>query len=307
MLLIFGSINIDVVFPVPHLPRAGETLWSDAARTEPGGKGANAAVAAARDGAAVTLVGAVGQDVLADAALAGLQQAGVALAHIARVPTDTGRAAICIDPDGYTTVTVQAGANRLARCAQVPEALLQPGCTLLVQMETDPVETAALILRAKERGCRVILHFSPPRLIETSALTAVDVLLGSVAELAWLGERLGTAGNPASLMAALGVSTVQMMGVQGAELMSGEGFRAMPAYPVHMRDTTGAGDCFGGVLAASLARGANLPAAMRRAAVAAALSATGFGAQGSMPHRRDIDAALRLAPEVTAKQAVLPD
>ena len=221
MLLIFGSINIDMVFPVPHLPRPGETLWSDTARTEPGGKGANAAVAAARDGVPVTLVGAVGQDVLADAALAGLRQAGVTLSHIARVRSDTGRAAICIDSDGYTTVTVQAGANLLARQAQIPDALLRQARTLLVQTETDPAETAALILRAKHLGCQVVLHFSPPRLIDTTALTAVDVLLGNAAELAWLGEHLGTAGNPASLRAALGVATVQMMGVQGAEIHVG--------------------------------------------------------------------------------------
>ncbi|WP_428486441.1 PfkB family carbohydrate kinase [Rhodopila sp.] len=307
MLLIFGSINIDFIFPLSCLPRAGDTLWSASARTEPGGKGANAAIAAARDGAAVTLVGAVGTDVLADAALAGLTKAGVALSHIARLPEDTGRAAICIDPEGYSTVAVQAGANRLARASQVPDSLLGPRTTLLVQMETDPAETVALILRAKRLGSRVILHLSPARPIDTAALTAADVLIGSSPELAWAGERLGTGNNPASLSAALGVVTVRMMGVQGAESMSPDGFRHMPAFPIHMRDTTGAGDCFSGVLAAALARGAALDPAMRRASVAAALSATGLGAQRSMPHARDIDAALRTAPDVTDQQAELPD
>ncbi len=307
MLLIFGSINIDMVFPVPHLPGAGETLWSDAARTEPGGKGANAAVAAARDGTAVTLIGAVGHDILADAALSGLRQAGVGLTYVMKAPAETGRAAICIDPDGYTTVAVQAGANLLAHAGQVPDALLQPGRILLVQMETDPAETAALILRAKRRRCQVILHFSPPRLLDIAALTSVDILLGNKGELHWLGEHLGTAGNPASLAVALGVATIEMMGVQGAEAMSDAGFRHMAAYPVHMRDTTGAGDCFAGVLAAALSRGETLDAAMRRATVAAALSATGLGSQGSMPHRAAIDAALRHAPDVTAQEAMLPD
>ena len=307
MLLVFGSINIDFIFPLPRLPQAGDTVWSGNARTEPGGKGANAAVAAARDGAAVTLVGAVGTDVLADAALAGLAQAGVTLSHIARVPEDTGRAAVCIDPEGYTTVAVQAGANRLACASQVPDGLLGPRTTLLLQMETEPAETAALLLRAKRRGARVILHLSPARPIDTAALTAADILVGNSPELAWAGEHLGTGNNPASLSAALGSVIVRMMGVQGAEMMSPEGFRHMPVVPVHMRDTTGAGDCFSGVLAAALARGASLDAALRRASVAAALSATGLGAQRSMPHASDIDAALRTAPEITDRQAELPD
>ena len=307
MLLIFGSINIDFVFPLPAIPVAGDTLWSETARTEPGGKGANAAVAAARDGAAVTLVGAVGNDVLADAALAGLSQAGVMLRHIVRAEADTGRAAVCIAPGGYTTVMVHPGANHAARAAQVPDSLLSPGTTLLAQLETPAAETAALLARARGRGCRTILHMSPARLVDIAALTAVDVLVGNTGELDWVAEHLGTGNNPASLAAALGVAVVRMMGVQGATAHSSDGFRHMPAYPVHMRDTTGAADCFAGVLAAALARGMGLDGAMRRASVAAALSATGLGAQRSMPHGRDIDAALRSAPEVTSREAELPD
>ncbi len=307
MLLVFGSINIDIVFPLAKLPQPGDTLRSETARTEPGGKGANAAVAAAHDGATVILVGAVGNDVLADAALAGLMNAGVQLHHIARVPDDTGRAAINIDPAGYTTVVVQPGANRAAHAAQVPDSLLGPGTTVLVQLETEPAETAALIHRAKRLGSRVVLQFSPRRMIETAALMQLDVLVGNTSELSWVGEHLGTGNNPASLSAALGVSVVRMMGVQGAESMSPAGFLHMPAYPVHMRDTSGAGDCFSGVLAAALDRGATLGQAMRRASVAAALSTEGLGAQSSMPHRREIDAALRNAPHVTDQQAEIED
>ena len=307
MLLVFGSINMDFVFPLPKLPQAGDTVWSENARTEPGGKGANAAVAAANDGADVILVGAVGEDVLANAALAGLTNAGVQLRHIARVPDDTGRAAISIDPAGYTTVVVQQGANRAARAEQIPDSLLGARTTVLVQLETDPAETAALIHRAKHLGSRVVLHFSPARMIDTAALTLVDVLVGNTGELSWVGERLGTGNNPASLSAALGIPVIRMMGVQGAESMSRAGFQHMPAYPIHMRDTSGAGDCFSGVLAAGLDRGATLGQAMRRASVAAALSAEGLGAQSSMPHRRDIEAALRNAPHLTDQEAKLPD
>ena len=307
MLLVFGSINLEFVFPLPRLPRAGDTLRSDDARTEPGGKGANAAVAAARDGADVTLVGAVGDDVLADAALAGVAAAGVALSHIARVPQATGRAAICIDREGYTTVAAHPGANRAARADQVPDHLLGPGTTVLVQLETEPDQTASLILRAKQLGSPVVLHFSPPRMIDTAALTQVDLLVGNSIELKWAAEHLGTGNNAASLSAALGMPVVRMMGVQGAESMSPAGYRHVPAFPVHMRDTTGAGDCFSGVLAAAVARGAPLHTAMRRASVAAALSATRLGAQLGMPLWGDIDAALQTAPEVSEREDELPD
>ena len=307
MLLVFGSINIDFVFPLPFLPNAGDTVWSGGGgRTEPGGKGANQAIAAVRDGARVTLAGAVGEDVLADAAVAGLKQAGVKL-HVARVPGLTGRAAISIDPQGYTMIAVDAGANRLASADQVPDAMLGPRTTLLVQLETDPAQVSALVLRARGRGCRIIVNPSPSRPIGMEALRAADLLIGNNHEIAWLGNHVGTGNNPASLHAALGVATVRMMGEQGAEAMSDAGFLHMPALPVHVRDTTGAADCFTGVLAAALSGGADLPRALRRAAVAAALSTTHTGAQGSMPQARDIDAALQGAPQVTGRQPELAD
>lgn len=307
MLVVFGSINIDFVFPVAALPQPGDTVRSETGRIEPGGKGANQAAAAARDGARVTLVGAVGNDVLADAALAGLVRGGVDLRGIAKLDAATGRAAICIDPDGHTMVAADGGANRLARADQVSDSLLGPGTTLLLQMETEPEENAALILRARRLGTRVILNLSPPRLIDTDALRAVDLLIGDSAELAWVGERLGTGNNPASLHAALGITAVRMMGVQGAEAMSDDGFLTMPALPVDMRDTTAAADCFTGVFAAALSRGAELRPALRRAAVAAALSTTRADAQGSMPSSADIDRALRRAPQPTSEQAEVRD
>jgi len=307
MLLVFGSINIDFVFPVKALPRPGDTTRSEAGRIAPGGKGSNQAVAAARDGARVTLVGAVGNDVLADAALAGLVQAGVNLSAIARLDAATGRAAICIDPGGRTMVAADAGANRLARADQVSDRLLGPGTTLLLQMETEPAENAVLIARARRLGSRIILNLSPARIIDTDALRAVDVLIGDSTELAWVGERLGTGNNPASLHAALGITAVRMMGVQGAEAMSDDGFLSMPALPIDMRDTTAAADCFAGVFAAALARGSELRPALQRAGVAAALSATRVNAQGSMPSSAEIDHGLRRAPQPTSEQAEVPD
>ncbi len=303
MLLVFGSINVDFLFPVAHLPQPGNTLWSHGrAAAMAGGRGANQAVAASRDGAAVTLFGAVGDDMLADTALEGLRRDGVDLRHVMRVPGATGRSAITVDMKGRTTIVVDSGANVSARAAQVPDRMLGPRTTLLVQLETDLVETAALIGRAHGRGCRVIVNVSPGRPIDTSALRDADLLIGDSDEIAWMGEHIGTGNNPASLHAALGVPTVRMMGAQGAEAMGGDGYMKIPAMPVIMRDTTAAADCFTGVLAASLDHGANLYRAMRRASVAAALTTTQVGGQDSMPWSDAIDAALPDAPHVTTRQ-----
>ncbi len=307
MVLVFGGINIDLVFPVPFLPKAGDMVQSGPARTQPGGKGANQAVAAARDGVPVTLVGAVGDDVLADAALSGLAREGIKLDHVVRARASTGRAAIYVDPSSHTTTAYDPGANRLARAGQVDDRLLRPNGILLLQMETAPAENRILIARARQRGMRIILNLSPAQAIDTDALRAVDLLVGNSTDLAWAGEHLGTGNNPASLYAALGVAILRMFGVQGAEVMCNRGFLHMPAFPVEMRDTTAAADCFIGILAASLERGADLPQAMRRSAVASALSATKLGAQSSMPTAAEIDAALPRAPEPTHRQAEVPD
>src|SRR5690242_10810211 len=121
MIVVFGSINLDLIFPLPHLPQPGETVLGPATRIEPGGKGANQAVAAARDGAAVAMVGAVGRDALADDALVLLRAAGVDLSRVARTDASTGCAAIAVDPAGANAIMVGSGANLLVRADQVED------------------------------------------------------------------------------------------------------------------------------------------------------------------------------------------
>jgi ribokinase len=307
MLVVFGAINVDTVFPVSRLPLAGDAVGSGPGWDEPGGRGANQAVAAARDGACVELLGAVGEDALATAALARLAKEGIGLRGVARHPGRTGRAAICVMPDGRTTKVVDEGANLLARTAQVGDALLGPRTTLLLQMDTDAAENAKLIARARRLGTRIVLHLAPAKVIDTSALRSADVLIGNSNQVAWLGEYLGTGNNPASIRNALGVVMVRMMSVQGAEAAWEQGYLLMPACPIEMRDTTAASDCFVGVMAAALDRGAPLPQAMRRAGVAAALSVHQVGVERSMPTATQIEAALAAAPHVTAKQPEIGD
>lgn len=306
-MLVFGAIDVDFVFPVSQLPKSGNTTWSDGGWIEVGGVGANQAVAAARDGARVSLAGAVGREGFADTILAELDREGIMLAGITRCGVSTGRSAICVAPDGHTSIVTDRGANALARAEQVSDETLRRGQTLLVQLDTAPAEVAALILRARRLGVRVILNVSPSRLIDADAVRAADVLIGNTEEIAWLGKRLGTANNAASIQAAIGVTTVRMMGVQGVEAMSDEGWLHMPAMHVQMRDTTVAADCFVGVMAAALDRRAALPDAVRRAAVAAALASTRLGAKASMPRRPAIDAALIHAPWPMSRQEEVPD
>ncbi|HEX3347415.1 MAG TPA: PfkB family carbohydrate kinase [Acetobacteraceae bacterium] len=304
--LVFGAINVDFVFLVPRLPGRGDTIWGERGWISAGGKGAIQAVAAARDGARVSLAGAVGRDGFADAVLAELSEEGIELGGVGRRPVPTGRSAICVEHDGHTGIVTDRGANAFALADQVSDDALMRGRTLLVQMDTDPVEVGMLILRARRLGVRVILNLSPSRLIDADAVRAADVLIGNNEEIAWLGERLGTANNAASIHAAIGITTVRMMGVQGVEAMTDRGWLQMPAMPVEMQDTTAAADCFVGVIAAALGRRTPFPDALRRAAVAAALSAREVGAKSSLPRRPEIDAALCDAPP-TSRQEEVPD
>ena len=152
MILVFGSINLDLIYALDELPTPGRTVIGSTAEAQPGGKGANQAVAAARDGASVALAGAVGHDAVAEAATAGLLAAGVDLSRVIRVDERTGTAAICVDRRGQNQIAVARGANAHARADQVDESDLGPGTTLVLQMEVDPAETAALIRRARLRG-----------------------------------------------------------------------------------------------------------------------------------------------------------
>ena len=132
---------------------------------------------------------------------------------------------------------------------------MDPSTTVLLQGETDPAENQALIRRARARGARIILNLAPPGPIARTALGAVDLLVLNEDEAAWLGERLGTALDAAALHAALGVGVVVTLGEAGAVAATAQGKLQVPGMPVKAIDTTGAGDCFTGVLAAALDRG----------------------------------------------------
>ena len=282
-----GSINLDHFYSLPHLPAPGETIAARGYTTGLGGKGANQSVAAARAGAIVRHMGAVGED--GDWALQRLESYGVDATCITWVNTPTGHAIINIDPSGENSIIIFPGANRAQSepgIARVLEAA-GPDDTLLLQNETSAqAETARL---GREAGMRVIYSAAP---FDIDAVRAVlpyaSLLVMNAIEAEQLRKALGQD------LADLPVEGVVVTrGGDGAEWISAESETVFaPAFPVKPVDTTGAGDCFIGSLAAALDAGHPPQAAMRFAAAAAALQVTRPGTADAMPTRAEVDAFL---------------
>jgi len=288
---VFGSVNADLTFPVQALPEPGHTVLGGPWRASPGGKGANQAVAAARDGARVRFAGAVGRDPMAAVALSALRAAGVDLSALAETDVPTGAASICVDEQGRNQIAVSPGANVLARATQVPDP--SPGDILLMQMEVPPAEVAAMVRRARACGARPVLNLAPAAPLDPEVLRALGLLVVNEHEAAWLAARLGASPGAPALHAALGIAVAVTLGEAGAEAAAeGRAWRIPARIPPRVVDTTGAGDCWCGVLAAALSRGAPLEAAMRRAAAAASIAVSRPGAADAMPLAAETDAIL---------------
>lgn len=294
--LVVGSLNMDLVVSTRWLPKKGETVFGKQFNKFPGGKGANQAVAAAKLGAQVTMVGCVGCDGFADELEDVLHNNGVNTMFIHRVEGTTGTALVTVDEDGANTIVVVGGANLACAPADVDKALAEfkePG-VLLVQHEVpeDTVEHA--IKAAKSLGWLVILNPAPVRPLDAEVLPLVDVIMPNETEMALLVNR--TVGTPDEALIAAGRllswgvgAVIVTLGDKGAVCRWNEGFECIPAHEVKAVDTTGAGDAYAGALAAALAEGKSLVESMRFAAAAAALSVTGCGAQSSLPHRSNVD------------------
>lgn len=296
MLVVFGSVNIDLVFALPALPRPGETVLGSGYRIAPGGKGANQAVAAARDGANVRFYGCVGTDAFGRLARDSLAAAGVDTTGLCDGGRPTGCAAVCTDAAGRNLIAVASGANLDAHAAQMPDSALGPDTTLVLQMEVPADEVAAAIARAKTRGSRVVLNLAPALPLDPDTLHAVDVLVVNEGEAAALAAALrvvatgDAAGVARRLASVLGNIVVITLGGRGAVAAGVDDAWRVDALPVQPVDTTAAGDAFTGVLAAAIDRDVPLPEALHRASVAGGLACLVPGAQPSLPDRATIDA-----------------
>ena len=287
MIVVFGSVNVDLIVPVPRLPRPGETVLGNDYALLPGGKGANQALAARRAGADVVLAGAVGGDSFADVALGLLHRANVDTRLVRVVEQPTGCAAIMVSSEAENMIAVAPGANSSTRSDQVPDELIGAGTTLVAQMEVPPSETALLIRRQRAGGGYSLLNLAPALPVDAALLEELDLLVANKGEAATLGS------SPERLAERLRHGLVVTRGAAGAVALLRDGTRIeVPALAIEPIDTTGAGDTFVGVLAAALDLGAPLETALRRASAAAGLACLARGAQTAMPDSPAITAAI---------------
>ncbi|HQR12162.1 MAG TPA: ribokinase [Casimicrobiaceae bacterium] len=292
MVVVFGSINVDLVAHVARIPLPGETLAGTSFGTSPGGKGANQALAARRAGAKVRMFGAVGRDAFAASALANLDAEGIDLSGVAALDRPTGVALIHVDARGENAITVVAGANGGATAGQVPDDALGATATLVLQLEV-PIGEIALLLR-RTRGARVILNAAPASTLPDALLREVDILVVNESEAAVVGETLGLPTAPGTFArdaaARVRNAVVVTLGERGALAATGDESFAIAAPVTSVVDTTGAGDALVGALAAALDRGASLRHALAEGVAAGSLACRAFGAQDAIPGKEAIAA-----------------
>ena len=294
--LVVGSLNVDWVVSTERLPNKGETVLGKEFATFPGGKGANQAVAASKLGASVFMVGCVGQDSFGEQLVDSLNGNHVQTMHIRRVHTATGTAVITVDDNGANTIVVVGGANQECCSDDVDNALAildQPGI-LLVQNEVPQQTVEYAIKTAKSKGWIVIVNPAPARPIDESIMSQIDIIMPNETEAALLTNSVVTsladAKTAAEKLLATGVQSVIItLGASGAVSRTAAECDHMKSFKVAAVDTTAAGDCYAGALAAGMAEGKTLKESMAFAAAAAALSVTKAGAQPSLPWRHEVD------------------
>lgn len=277
-----GSINIDRIFRVPRLPRPGETLAALSGEAGLGGKGANQSVAAARGGARVMHVGAVGTD--GDEVLRELEGAGVDVTHVARLDMPTGQAVVAVDEAGENAIIILSAANVAQDFDRIRSALqgARKGNVLILQNETNLVaETAEL---ARSLGLRVVYSAAPFDADAARAvLPHVDLLVVNAVEADQLARALGVSARNLPVPEVLITK-----GAEGALWRGGGDEIAVPAFPVTPVDTTGAGDTFLGFFVAGQDAGMDVRGAMRFAAAAAAIQVTRPGTAAAIPGLHEV-------------------
>jgi len=289
---------MDLVVEVPTIPLAGETVLGKNFATFPGGKGANQAVAAARLGTQVSLIGRVGQDAFGDQLLTSAQADGINVSHVGRDESAaTGVAMIVVDDEGQNSIAVASGANFCLTADHVREAwdALEEIDILVMPLET-PLETIATAVElAHQSGATVVLNPAPVRPLPARILTSVDVLVPNETETTQLTrmpiETSEDSRKAARQLLTLGVGNVVLtLGSQGALALDGktDQYTLVPACQVEVVDTTAAGDAFVAGLAVGLSEGKSLIEAVHFATGVGALAVTKLGAQPSMPTRGEV-------------------
>lgn len=293
--LVIGSANMDVITPIHSMPAPGETVLAGEVSLVPGGKGANAAVASARLGAAVRFVGCIGSDVFGDELRESLQNDRIDVTRLVTCDRRSGTAVILLDErNGENAIIVSPGANLLVEAPE-DDDLYAWADIVMLQLEI-PINTVLLAAkRARSHGAIVMLDPAPAIAdLPSDLLATVDILLPNESELATLtGKPTETLGQiieaATSLIGKTGIGQIVVtLGSRGAMWVSPTTTQHFPALSINAVDTTAAGDTFAGALAASLSLGDKMPDALKFAITAGSLACTRLGAQPSIPTRSDV-------------------
>jgi len=289
---VVGSLNMDLIVRAPRLPNRGETLTGSGFSTAPGGKGANQALAAARAGGRVRMIGAVGRDDFGTTLMGTLADGGVDIERVRRDDRPSGVALITVADDAENTIVVVPGANAaLTALDAADEAAIAAADLVILQLEVPPATVTRAAQVAAAAGVPVLLNPSPIRPLPADLLAAVDILLVNETEAAELGADVLPGGG--HLVTTLGAAGARYRGPGGAVAT------AIPP-PVEPVDTTGAGDAFAGALAVAWCRGDDPAAALRWACGAGALATTVPGAGVAAPFAAEIARAVGADPGATA-------
>ena len=295
-IVVIGSLNMDLVVQSPRHPNPGETLIGTSFHTLPGGKGANQAVAAARMGAEVTMIGCVGADAFGDQLIENLGAALVDTARIRRAEESTGVALITVSEAGANTIVVVPGANFAVSPEQIRanEDVIRRADAVLLQLEIPLPAVKAAAELAHAHGVPVLLNPAPAQPLARDLLQHVSYLIPNEHEAALLiGAAPGKQNEPgeaAAALQAMGVGSVVItLGEQGAILFDGAAAHTVPAFPVRAIDSTAAGDAFVGAFAVALSEGRSPADALTWGCAAGALACTVLGAQPSLPQRQRVE------------------